>query len=181
MSWPPNAGPRLLHSFVLPTELPVVMLVPTKQSMTPTYIRRPPRLLLLLPFVLAGCAVMFVAPYDAMVDKQVTELHERTRIFLAKMNASRGSHAQNVDFYQGAHASVAVIRSRAELYGAEKNKGTLANLKLLDSAFTDLEEAHRAGPLIGPAYANTMDVHFRSLLQIELHKKFSSGVAAPKS
>jgi hypothetical protein len=51
----------------------------------------------------------------------------------------------------------------------------------LDAAFTDLEEAHRAGPLVGPAYANTIDVHFESLLQIELHKKFSSGVAAPKT
>ena len=124
---------------------------------------------------------MFVAPYDAMVDKQVTELHERTRIFLAKMNATRGSHAQGEEFYREAHASIAVIRSRAELYGAEKNKGTLDNLNRLDTAFSDLEEAHRAGPLTNPAYANTMDIHFQSLLQIELHKKFSSGISAPKS
>jgi hypothetical protein len=95
------------------------------------------------------------------------------------MSATRGSYAENKSFYQEAHASVAVLSSRAKLYG-EKNKGTIANLKLLDGAFSDLEEAHRAGPLIGPAYANTMDIHFESLLQIELHKKFSSGVAAPK-
>lgn len=73
------------------------------------------------------------------------------------------------------------LRSRAELYGAEKNKGTLDNLNRLDTAFSDLEEAHRAGPLTNPAYANTMDIHFQSLLQIELHKKFSSGISAPKS
>jgi hypothetical protein len=148
--------------------------------MSPAHVRRLPWLPFLLPFLLASCAVMFVAPYDATIDRQLTELHERTRFFLAKMNASRARHAQSGEFYHEAHASVAVIRSRAELYGAEKNKGTLDNLARLDIAFTDLEEAHRAGPLIGPAYANTMDVHFRALLQIELHKKHSVAVGAPK-
>jgi hypothetical protein len=124
---------------------------------------------------------MFVAPYDEQVDKQLTELHQKTRVFLAKMNSTRGSYADNKGFYQEAHADVAVLVSRAKLYGADKNKGTLDNLQRLDAAFNDLEEAHQAGPLRGPAWANTMDIHFEALLQIELHKKFSSGVAAPKT
>jgi hypothetical protein len=132
-------------------------------------------------FVISGCAVMFVAPYDEQVDKQLTELHQKTRVFLAKMNSTRGTYADNKGFYQEAHADVAVLMSRAKLYGAEKNKGTLDNLQRLDAAFNDLEEGHQAGPLRGSAWANTMDIHFEALLQIELHKKFSSGVAAPKT
>lgn len=131
--------------------------------------------------VLSGCTVMFVAPYDEQVDKQITELHQKTRAFLAKMSSSHGSYAENKTFYQEAHAAVAVLISRAKLYGEDKNKGTLAELKQLDVAFDNLEKGHKAGPLIGPAWANTMDIHFESLLQIELHKKFSSGVAAPKT
>ena len=134
----------------------------------------------LVLLAITGCAVMFVAPYDQQVDKQITELHQKTRVFLAKMNSTRGSYADNKSFYQEAHASVAVLISRAKLYGEDKNKGTLTNLKRLDKAFDDLAEGHQAGPLLGPAWANTMDIHFESLLQIELHKKFSSGVAAPK-
>jgi hypothetical protein len=138
-----------------------------------------PLLTVFVTALIGGCAISLVAPYDEAIDKQLTELHLRTRVFLAKMSSTRGSYAENVAFYREAHASVAVLLSRAKLYG-EKNKGTVDNLNRLDAAFTDLEEAHRAGPLVGPAYANTMDIHFESLLQIELHKKFSSGVAAPK-
>ncbi len=139
-----------------------------------------PLLAVFVPALIAGCAISLVAPYDEAIDKQLTELHLRTRVFLAKMSATRGAYGNNIAFYREAHASVAVLLSRAKLYG-DKNKGTVDNLNRLDAAFTDLEEAHRAGPLVGPAYANTMDVHFESLLQIELHKKFSSGVAAPKT
>ena len=130
-------------------------------------------------FVVSGCAVMFVSPYDEQVDRQLTELHQKTRVFLTKMNSTRGSYADNKGFYLEAHADVAVLISRAKLYG-DKNKGTLDNLQRLDGAFSEIEEAHQAGPLRGP-YADTMDVHFETLLQIELHKKFSSGVAAPKT
>jgi hypothetical protein len=139
-----------------------------------------PLLAVFVAALIAGCAISFVAPYDEAIDKQLTELHLRTRVFLAKMSATRGAYGNNIAFYREAHASVAVLLSRAKLYG-DKNKGTVDNLNRLDAAFTDLEEAHRAGPLVGPAYANTIDVHFESLLQIELHKKFSSGVAAPKT
>jgi hypothetical protein len=139
-----------------------------------------PLLAVFVAALIAGCAISLVAPYDEAIDKQLTELHLRTRVFLAKMSATRGAYGNNMAFYREAHASVAVLLSRAKLYG-DKNKGTVDNLNRLDAAFTDLEEAHRAGPLVGPAYANTIDVHFESLLQIELHKKFSSGVAAPKT
>jgi len=139
-----------------------------------------PLLAVFVAALIAGCAISLVAPYDEAIDKQLTELHLRTRVFLAKMSGTRGAYGNNIAFYREAHASVAVLLSRAKLYG-DKNKGTVDNLNRLDAAFTDLEEAHRAGPLVGPAYANTIDVHFESLLQIELHKKFSSGVAAPKT
>jgi hypothetical protein len=139
--------------------------------------------LLLLPLLLfAGCVVSFVAPYDEVFDRQVSEFHQRTAVFLAQMNSTRGSHAANRAFYSEAEATIEVLRSRASLYDEAKNRGTLKELDLLEKAFSDVEEIHRAGPIVGDGYRavrNTLSVHFRALLQIELHKKHSAAVRAP--
>lgn len=137
----------------------------------------------LLPlFLLAGCAVNFVAPYDEVFDRQVSELHQNTAVFLARMHATRGSYSSNRGFYSEAAGSIEVLRTRASLYGEKKNSGTLKELDLLEQAFNDLQEIHRAGPIVGDGYravSNTLSVHFRALLQIELHKKHSAAVSAP--
>jgi hypothetical protein len=138
------------------------------------------RAALLGVLLLTQCSVLFVAPYDAQFDRSLTELHEKTSIFLASMRRTRGSHSANVAFYDEAGSRIAILRSRAELYGDKLNAGTLANLDRLSAAFKDLEEAHDAGPLTSLAYAHTMDTHFRALLQIELHKKHSLTVNPPE-
>ena len=133
--------------------------------------------------VLSGCAVVLVAPYDEIFDRQLGELHQRTAVFLVHMNATRGSYSANRYFYDEAFGSIQALRARAEVYGTEKNRGTLDDLAALDQAFHDLQEYHEAGPLIGDGYRamrNTIDIHFKALLQIEIHKKHSLAVNAPK-
>lgn len=125
---------------------------------------------------------MFVAPYDEVFDRQVSEFHQKTATFLARMNSTRGSYEANRAFYSEAEATIEVLRSRASLYSEAKNSGTLKELDLLQQAFKDLEDAHRAGPIVGAGYLasrNTISMHFRAILQIELHKKHSAAVAAP--
>lgn len=138
----------------------------------------------LLPLLLffASCAVRFVAPYDDVFDRQVSDFHQKTAVFLARMNSTRGTHAANRGFYSEADGTIEVLRSRAGLYDEAKNRGTLKALELLEQAFDDVEEIHRAGPIVGDGYRavrNTLSVHFRALLQIELHKKHSAAVSKP--
>jgi hypothetical protein len=131
---------------------------------------------------LVGCAVQFVAPYDAVFDAGVSTLHQETNAFLAKM-AAGGSYASNRRFYQESNGKIEALRLRAELYGADKNKGTLRQLDLLKASFADLAELHQAGPLTGESgriARELINVQFRALLQTELAKKRSSGVSAPK-
>jgi hypothetical protein len=69
-----------------------------------------PLLAVFVPALIAGCAISLVAPYDE-IDKQLTELHLRTRVFLAKMSGTRGAYANNIAFYREAHnAAIGVVR-----------------------------------------------------------------------
>ena len=138
--------------------------------------------LLFLLLSLAGCAVQFVAPYDAVFDAGVSTLHQETNASLANL-AVGGSFSSNRKFYQETNAKIDALRLRAELYGADKNKGTLKQLDLLKASFGDLAELHQAGPLTGESgriARELINVQFRALLQTELAKKRSSGVSAPK-
>lgn len=131
--------------------------------------------------LLSSCAVMFVAPYDEVFDRQVSEFHQKTASFLARMNSTHGSYEANRAFYSEADATIEVLRSRASLYNEAKNRGTLREIDLLEKAFDDLAKMHRAGPIVGEGYQaarNLLSVHFRALLQIELHKKHSAAVSA---
>jgi len=51
-----------------------------------TFSRRPGSLLaFLFGLLLAGCSVLFVAPYDAVVDQSLTNLYAQTLSFLDRM------------------------------------------------------------------------------------------------
>jgi hypothetical protein len=132
--------------------------------------------------LLAGCAVQFVAPYDAVFDQALSALHLDTSAFLGRMNRTGEATGANARFYDDAQGRIAALRVRAQFYGAEKNKGTLRQLDLLADSFRELAELHEAGPLTGEAgriARELIDSHFRSAQQIELAKKRSSGVTAP--
>jgi hypothetical protein len=150
--------------------------------MIPTLRSRPlPLVALLVISLLVGC-VSFVAPYDASFDEEVSALHRRTEVFLAEVQLTGSRHSSHLDFYADAFGTLAALRARAELYGAQKNAGTLAILAELDTAFHQLEAYDRAGSIRGKgteALRKTIGIEFAALQQVELHKKFSSGVSAP--
>ncbi len=136
---------------------------------------------LLILLFQAGCSVLFVAPYDSVVDQSINDLHVRTIVFLDRMARTGGSFAENRSFYDEAHGTIATIRSRAAML--PKNEGTLNNLKELDDNITRLAVLHKIRPLTGtgtldPAYnvRELIESNFRSLTRIELHKKLGSSV-----
>jgi hypothetical protein len=138
------------------------------------------RLSTVLVLLFTGCAVTLVGPYDAITDQSVTDLSTRTELFLERMEATGGGYSANRDFYRDAKANIHTIRLRAELY--PKNEGELKLLDQLSENLDNLAQLHRAGPLTGVAGQTARDLidgNFRSLLEVELAKKRSSGVAAP--
>lgn len=134
-----------------------------------------------LALTLSSC-VVFVGPYDEVTDKAITDLQVKTEQFLAKMEVTGGSYSDNRNFYEEAKGAIRSIQLRAALY--EKNEGERNELKLLEENLDNLAELHRAGPLKGRALTaarSLLEANFQSLIQIELAKKRSSGVSAPKS
>jgi hypothetical protein len=88
----------------------------------------------------------------------------------------------NESFYSDAKARLRTIRLRSALY--PNNTGELKLLDLLSENLDNLAELHRAGPLTGAAGDSArklIETNFESLLQVELAKKRSSGVSAPKA
>jgi len=141
------------------------------------------RLVLLLFFFLgAGCAITLVGPYDEVTDQAITDLANRTELFLVRMQATGAPYQGNESFYTDAKARLATIRLRAQLYA--NNQGELKELDLLSANFEKLAALHRLGPLtgaVGKTARQLIETNFESLLQIELAKKRSSGVSAPKT
>ena len=141
------------------------------------------RLVLLLLFLFSGgCAVTLVGPYDEVTDQAVTDLTNRTEQFLTRMQTTGAPYQGNESFYTDAKARLATIRLRAQLY--PNNQGELNELDLLSANLDKLAALHRLGPLTGTtgnAARQLIETNFESLLQIELAKKRSSGVSAPKS
>lgn len=137
---------------------------------------------LLLLLFSGGCAVTLVGPYDEVTDQAVTDLANRTEQFLVRMQTTGASYQGNEAFYTDAKARLATIRLRAQLYA--NNQGELKEIDLLSANLGNLAALHRAGPLTGAVGMHArqlIETNFESLLQIELAKKRSSGVSAPKS
>jgi hypothetical protein len=133
-------------------------------------------------FLSGGCAVTLVGPYDEITDQAITDLANRTEQFLVRMETTGASYQGNEAFYIDAKARLATIRLRAQLYA--NNQGELNEIDLLSANLDKLAALHRVGPLTGPtgkAARQLIETNFESLLQIELAKKRSSGVSAPKS
>jgi len=160
--------------------MPIFMTTPARALAKPGSILR---LVLLLLFLLpGGCAVTLVGPYDEVTDQSITDLANRTEQFLVRMQTTGAPYQGNEAFYTDAKARLATIRLRAQLY--PNNQGELHELDLLSENLNKLAALHRLGPLtgaVGKTARQLIETNFESLLQIELAKKRSSGVSAPKT
>jgi hypothetical protein len=126
---------------------------------------------------LAGCSVTFVAPYDDVIDQAVTNLYVKSSVFLDRMERTGDSYTSQQSFYEEAKGTVEAISARARLL--PKNDGTIKNLNELSGQYDRLAELHRRGPLVGlkaKIAHQLIDSNFRSLMQLELHKKLGSSV-----
>lgn len=136
----------------------------------------------ILGLLISSCAVMLVGPYDEVTDKAITDLETKAEHFFAKQSKAV-SYEDTKSFVQDAQGSINAIRLRAEVYGKDKNSGELRELDLLSQNLNNLLDLAKTNPSQDawePA-RTLVETNFQALIQIELAKKRSSGVSAPKT
>ena len=109
------------------------------------YARHPSLLLaLLLGLLLAGCSVLFVAPYDAIVDQSLTNLYAQTLTFLDCMERTADSYASQRAFYDEAKGTVSAIKVRAALSQRipEPSKTSTSSAASTTDSLSSTGEAH---------------------------------------
>ena len=135
------------------------------------------RLIVFLPLLLSGCAVMLVGPYDPVTDEAVQDLAKETEIFIADVTTSGASYGKHAKFYRQAEGSLRAIEMRAGLY--PKNEAELALIGNLRAAFKNLRTTHQEVGPFREREAEPVRSLLRSLMHHELSKKRSAGVGAP--
>ena len=138
---------------------------------------RPPDTLLAFLFglLLAGCSVLFVAPYDATTDRLLTDLTVRTETVVVQADNNELSAGDREKFYAEAEGTVNAMKMRAGLYA--KNEQEIAALDELGKRYRALEERH-ASPRT--SLTTGLRATLLDLQQIQVAKKrssvFSSGL-----
>jgi len=98
---------------------------PFVTTLPSTFARRPGTLLaFLFGLLLAGCSVLFVAPYDAPTDGLLTVLTVLTAAVVIKADNDQLSVGEREKFYAEAEGTVNAMKMRARLYA--KNEQEIA-------------------------------------------------------
>ena len=106
-----------------------------------TFARRPGTLLaFLFGLLLAGCSVLFIAPYDATTDRLLTDLTVLTETVVVKADNDQLPVGEREKFYAEAEGTVNAMKMRAGLYA--KNEQEIAALDELGKRYHALHERH---------------------------------------
>jgi hypothetical protein len=114
--------------------------------------RRSGILIVLLILMASGCAlrVKYVAGYDEIMDRAVSDLHRKTATFFAKLKSSSGpdgSYEANRRFYEEARGDVSALILRAKVSEEGLTKTPLtSNFEDLQKQYEDLAALHKTSP-----------------------------------
>lgn len=94
--------------------------------------------------VLAGCfPVKLIGDYDDTIDKGVTDIQQKTELYMAKLNSTPTTPIDQ-SFYDGAVASLAVLKTRASALA--QYDLISQQLSLLQSSFDTLQQLDKLTP-----------------------------------
>lgn len=132
-----------------------------------------------LLLVFSSCSVTFLAAYDEVTDRAITDLTVRTEAFLARyagvtdnsgriVRSGKSYDAEAAAFYDQSCGAVAAILLRS---GEKANNTEEVNiLHRLDERYRKLQESHRLGPITQDSAA-ALHRSLRALTHIQLTKK----------
>lgn len=136
------------------------------------------RLLFLLP--LAGCAVHFVAPYDATLDNAMTQVQHDTELFFNQLEETQGAGANydtNKDFYIRTESTVKTLLTRAQ--AVPKNHLVADQIARIESTLERDQAQHKRDQTLSSEVLKidqqTLESEFRSFFSLELALKTHFG------
>jgi hypothetical protein len=95
--------------------------------------------------VLLSCKVTFLAPYDEITDKTITEMQEMTSAFFVALESEPENAAMKYDnqkqFYQKLKVKAATVRIRNN--AIDKNRIMVSMIKELEANVGRLEQLHK--------------------------------------
>jgi hypothetical protein len=131
--------------------------------------------------LLAGCAVKFIGDYDDTIDKGVTDVQQRTELYMAKLQ-STPTTPYDQTFYDDIDARLAVLKSRASsLPKYPIIVEQIGNLRSQVDTFQKLDKSSsRPFPSVVITDAESaIAVSVESILKLELALKERGQVSAP--
>ncbi len=118
---------------------------------------------------LAGCAAVFIAPYDETTDRLLTDLSVQTETAIVRADADQLSRQDREEFFDSAIGAVRTMRARSSLYA--KNTEEITALGELEQRYLDLK-THGGPPRT--SLATGLRATLLDLQQIQIAKKRSS-------
>lgn len=119
--------------------------------------------------LLAGCSVMFIAPYDETTDRLLNDLSVKTETAIASADAGQLSASEREKFFDESLGTVRTMKARASLFA--KNDEEIKALAALEQRYLDLKQ-HGASPRT--SLSTGLRLTLLDLQQIEIAKKRSS-------
>ena len=128
-------------------------------------------------WLVAGCAVSFVSPFDELTNAAIHDAAVKAETIFAKVTVSKEPYAKVRADYRELDGKLAVIAMRAESYG-RKNEAEQAVVKLFQEEMGELEAFHRdVAPYRASQLAGARSI-LRSLVHHQKAKKAAIGAPA---
>jgi len=135
--------------------------------------------ILFTTFVISGCvSVKLIGDYDETIDKSVTEIQQKTELYVAKLNSNPNTPFDQ-EFHDTTKASLAVLKTRAS--ALPKYEIIVQSIDLLQKSFDDFRDLDKitSRPIIvGPdkktVFTNALiaiEIQVGAILKLELALK----------
>ena len=140
------------------------------------------RVLLLATLIpLSGCAVHFIAPYDEILDKSMTQVQQDSELFFSQLQDAQGSdkgtYDSTKDFYLRTEATLHTLLTRAQ--SVPKSERVADQIATIEKTIERIQGMHQHDKvlslpnLIGDR--TTLESEFRSFFTLELALKTRFG------
>lgn len=132
---------------------------------------------LILSLSLSGCAVHLIAPYDATLDKSMTEIQANSELFFLQLadagNSDKGTYDNQKDFYLRTEATLHTLLTRAQ--AVPKSDRVVDQISGIEKTIELIQAMHQRDRLLSPANIagdrGTLESEFRSFFTLELALK----------
>lgn len=123
--------------------------------------------------LLAGCAAVFIAPYDETTDRLLTELSVKTETAIIRADAGLLSTEERQNFFEESLGAIRTMKARSALFA--KNEDEITALGQLEEEY---EALRKRGSPPRSSFALPLRVALRDVQQIQIAKKRSSVFSA---